>query len=283
MQEFFSNMISGIGINDVIDVAIVAFILYKVLEFIRDSRAEQLVQGLLVLIAVAILSDVLKLYTLNWLLKGGMTVGLIALVIVFQPELRRGLEYVGRNQIIKNALNLVSDEDAQSIIKEFLGVIEYLASTRTGALIVIERQTALSDIAESGTYINADITKEIIGNLFYEGAPLHDGAVIIRGDKILAAGCVLPLTQNKDLPKELGTRHRAGIGITEHSDCLTILVSEETGVISVATDGKLERYLDLKEIEKILIGLYYSTDKREYKGPFKHVASKVRRNKNVSK
>ena len=134
------------------------------------------------------------------------------------------------------------------------------SSTKTGALIILERETALSDIAETGTEVNADITSELLGNIFYEGAPLHDGAVLIRGDKIFAAGCVLPLTGNKNLNKSLGTRHRAGIGITENSDAIAIIVSEETGIISMAVDGKLTRFLDTKTVEKTLLNLYLSNN-----------------------
>ena len=138
--------------------------------------------------------------------------------------------------------------------------MDSFSSTKTGALIILERETALSDIAETGTEVNADITSELLGNIFYEGAPLHDGAVLIRGDKIFAAGCVLPLTGNKNLNKSLGTRHRAGIGITENSDAIAIIVSEETGIISMAVDGKLTRFLDTKTVEKTLLNLYLSNN-----------------------
>ena len=260
MENFFNNIISSIGINDILDILIVAFIVYKVISFIRDTRAQQLVKGLLVLIAAFFLSDVLDLYALNWILRGTLTIGIIALVVVFQPELRRGLEYVGRSKIVKAPFGQLDKEKAKDITDEFVKAVNSFSATKTGALIILERETALVDIAETGTEVNADISAQLLGNIFYEGAPLHDGAVIIRADRIYAAGCVLPLTENKNLNKSLGTRHRAGIGITEHSDAISIIVSEETGVISMAVDGKLTRFLDTKTVEKTLLNLYLNKE-----------------------
>ncbi len=258
METFFNNIISSVGINDVLDILIVSFIVYKILGFIRESRAQQLVKGLLVLVVAFFLSDIMNLYALNWILRQTMTLGVVALVVVFQPELRRGLEYVGRSKIVKAPFGQLDKEKAKNITDEFVKAVDSFSSTRTGALIILERETALSDIAETGTEINADISAQLLGNIFYEGAPLHDGAVIIRGDKVFAAGCVLPLTGNKNLNKSLGTRHRAGIGITENSDAISIIVSEETGIISMAIDGKLTRFLDTKTVEKTLLNLYLS-------------------------
>ena len=256
MNDFFDNIISSIGINDILDITIVSFIIYKILDFIKKTRAQQLVKGLLVLVITFFVSDILNLYALNWIMRGTMTLGVIAIVVVFQPELRRGLEYVGRSKIMKAPFGQLDKNKAKQITDEFVKAVDYCSSTRTGALIILERETALTDIAETGTEINADISAQLIGNIFYEGAPLHDGAMIIRGDRIYAAGCVLPLTENKELNKNLGTRHRAGIGITENSDAIAIIVSEETGVISFAMDGKLTRYLDVKAVEKLLLTLY---------------------------
>ena len=256
MSNFFNTVFSNIGIADILDILVVAFIVYKVLEFIRETRAEQLVKGLLLLGAAFFVSDFLNMNTLNWILKGITTMGILALVVVFQPELRRALEYVGRNKFIRGSMASIGKEKALKITEEFVTALRNLSADKTGALIVIERQTALNDRVETGTIIDADISEQLIGNIFYEGAPLHDGAVIVRGDRLYAAGCVLPLTENKNLDKELGTRHRAGIGITEHSDAITIIVSEETGVISMAKDGIITRYLDTKTIEKTLLDLY---------------------------
>ncbi len=259
MKELVSNLLTGIGITDVVDILIVAFVVYKVLGFIKESRAGQLVKGLLILLAAFFVSDLLQLYTLNWILKGTMTVGVIALIVVFQPELRRGLEYMGRSKLIRPVFGKVNKEKAKFIAVEVARSIENMSTARTGALIVVERETALTDIGETGTVIDANITSSLIETIFYEGSPLHDGALIIRGEKIYTAGCVLPLTENKALSKALGTRHRAGIGITENSDATVFIVSEETGIVSMAEDGKLDRFLDTKTVEKSLLNIYLNT------------------------
>lgn len=261
MGTFFNNIVSSIGLTDILDIAIVAFMVYKVLGFIRETRAEQLAKGLLVLVVVTLLSDIFHLYTLHWILSNVMTVGLLALVVLFQPELRRALEKLGRSKFI-NITGDVDKDEAKRIVTDISKAVETMSASRTGALMVIERETTLNDIVETGTVIDAAISSEMIGNVFYEGAPLHDGAVIIRGGRLYAAGCVLPLTQNKKLGKELGTRHRAGIGITEASDALVIIVSEETGVISLAENGKLTRFVDVKKIEKTLFGLYLQEEQK---------------------
>lgn len=284
MQEFFNNVISGIGIMDIIDILIVAFLIYRVLGFIRETRAEQLIKGLLVLVLATFLSEILNLHTVNWMLKGIMTLGVVALVIVFQPELRRGLEYLGRTKLLNKGLGQVDKEKAKHITTEFIRAIENFSKDRTGALIVLERQTALTEMTESGTIVDAEISAELLGTIFYEGTPLHDGAVIIREDRIFAAGCVLPLSQNKTIGKELGTRHRAGIGITEHSDAVTLIVSEETGIISMAVNGKLSRFLDTKTVEKNLLNLYLNNgDLGERKSFLPDFFKKIRRNSNASK
>ncbi len=258
MSEIFNNIISGVGITDVIDVAIVAFVIYKVLGFIRETRALQLVKGLLILVVITVLSDQFNLYTLNWILRNTLQLGVIALVIVFQPELRRALEYVGRSKFITPQFAQMDKERVKVITAAIIKAVDYFSSNKIGALIIMERETILNDIAETGTKIDAEISTELLGNIFYVGAPLHDGATIVRGDRVYAAGCVLPLTQSKTLSKELGTRHRAGIGITENSDAIAIIVSEETGIISVAVDGKLSRFLDIKTVEKTLLNIYLS-------------------------
>ena len=258
MTEVVTNMFAGFSVTDVIDVAIVAFVVYKILAFIRETRAEQLVKGLLVLVVATFLSDIFDLYTLNWLLEGTLTLGVIALIIVFQPELRRGLEYIGRSKFIKKQFGEMSKDKAKSITSTIIKAVDYFSVNKIGALIIIERETTLNDIIESGTEMDAVITERLLASVFYPGAPLHDGACIIRGERVIAAGCVLPLTQNRALSKDLGTRHRAGLGITEHSDAIALIVSEETGIISIAIDGKLSRFLDIKTVEKTLLNLYLS-------------------------
>ncbi|MBR5756607.1 MAG: diadenylate cyclase CdaA [Firmicutes bacterium] len=255
-MEYLRAILSGVGVTDILDIAIISFIIYKILGYIHSTRAEQLAKGLLFLIAAYIISGAAHLYTLNWAMGKVLNIGLIALVIVFQPELRRGLELIGRRGRLSLSLSMFKDDKAASAAKyadEIVNAISYFSSVKEGALIVLERQTALNDIAESGTIIDAAITTEMLENIFYTGAPLHDGAVIIRGDRIYSAGCMLPLSENPNLSKDLGTRHRAGIGITEQSDALVFIVSEETGIISMVEDGRISRFLDIKTVEKNLL------------------------------
>ena len=260
MKETLIDIFSNIGVTDVLDICVVAFIVYKILAFIRESRAQQLVKGIIALVAAYLISDLLDMHVLNWILKGTMTMGVVALIVLFQPELRRGLEYIGRGRIMGGRLSRLDKSKAKLITDEIVRACDSFSESRTGALIVIERDVTLGDIAETGTVINAEISTEMIGNIFYKGAPLHDGAVIIRDDRIYAAGCVLPLTASLDLNKELGTRHRAGIGITENSDAVVLIVSEETGVISVARGGRLTRFLDSKGLKKLLLNLYLAPE-----------------------
>lgn len=281
MQNFFSNTISTIGINDILDILITTFILYKILEFIKDTRAQQLLKGLLFVIAAYFVADYMNLYVVHWILKAVFTVGLFALVVIFQPELRRGLEYMGRSKIGMSKFVKIDKDKAKYISNEIANITASFSDSRTGALIVFERDVTLEDVAETGTLINADISSELLGNLFYEGAPLHDGAVIIRQDKVYAAGCVLPLTDKISINKSLGTRHRAGIGITENSDAVTLIVSEETGIISVAKDGQIIRFLEKKNVEKILMDLFIDEDESSSKLVF--WGKKLGRGKNAAK
>lgn len=256
MVEFFQNVFVGFRLIDVLDIVIVAYLVYKILGFIQETRAQQLVRGLVVLGIVFFLSDFLKLYLLNWLLRNFVTMGLFALIVLFQPELRRGLEQLGRRNIVSGQFRSLDKGNAIEVVKEIVAAVDDFSATRTGALIVFERETMLNDIIETGTIVDARISVRLLGNLFYEGSPLHDGAVIIRGDRIHAASCVLPLTEKKNIGRNLGTRHRAGLGVSEVSDALVIVVSEETGVISVAENGNFRRFMDLKSVEKILLGVY---------------------------
>ena len=256
MVEFFQNVFVGFRLIDVLDIVIVAYLVCKILGFIQETRAQQLVRGLVVLGIVFFLSDFLKLYLLNWLLRNFVTMGFFALIVLFQPELRRGLEQLGRRNIVSGQFRSLDKENAIEVVKEIVAAVDDFSATRTGALIVFERETMLNDIIETGTIVDARISVRLLGNLFYEGSPLHDGAVIIRGDRIHAASCVLPLTEKKNIGRNLGTRHRAGLGVSEVSDALVIVVSEETGVISVAENGNFRRFMDLKSVEKILLGVY---------------------------
>lgn len=262
MREFLENVFSGMGITDVIDILIVAVVIYKILGFIRKTRVEQLLKGVLVLVVATFLSDIFNLHTINWILKGTVALGAVAILVVFQPELRRALEYMGRSKLVKSSLTQLDKEKGKQITSHIVKAVETFSRDRVGALIVFEKETALSDIMESGTLVDAEISEQLLGNIFYEGAPLHDGAVIIRDGRVCAAGCVLPLTRSNAISKELGTRHRAGIGITENSDALVLIVSEETGIISMASEGHLSRFLDLKTVEKTLLNMYLNAEEQ---------------------
>ncbi|WP_409336966.1 diadenylate cyclase CdaA [Eubacterium sp. F2] len=277
MKDYILTLISSIRINDVLDILITAFVIYKILGFIKQTRAQQLVKGLLIIIAAYFASALLDLNTINWLLKGLFTFGLFAVVIIFQPELRRGLEFMGRSKFSVGSISQLDSEKAKHIVDEISSAAGEFSQSRTGALIVFEREIALDDVTESGTQLNAEISAQLLGNIFYEGAPLHDGAVIIRGDRIYAAGCVLPLTENKNLNKSLGTRHRAGIGISERSDALVLIVSEETGIISVAEDGRLRRFLDEKDVEKILLGMYLTGKDEDHSFKFSRFLERLKK------
>ncbi len=256
MLDGLTGLLMSIKITDLIDIVIVAFLLYKMFGFIRETRAQQLFRGILLIVAFFIISEIFNLSLLNWLMSRLITVGLIAVVILFQPEIRRALEQLGRRGVLRNQFKDLSKESAYATVHMLVDAIDDFSSTKTGALIAIEGETMLTDIIETGVVLNSEISVRLLGNLFYEGSPLHDGAVIIRGDRIYAASCVLPLTDRISIGKNLGTRHRAGVGLSEVCDAFVIIVSEETGAISVAKDGVLRRFLDLKSLEKMLLDIY---------------------------
>jgi len=235
---------------DVLDILIVAYVFYRIVLLIRGTRAEQLVKGLAVLLLVTVLSDSLGLRTLHEMLRGLMTVGIIAIPIVFQPELRRALEHLGRGKLFQRSY--WEPQDFQHFLNETTKAISVLVKKRIGALIVIERETGLNDLVETGIRMDAQVSAELMINIFFPRSPLHDGAVIMRGDQVIAAGCYLPLTENPNLSTELGTRHRAAIGVTEQTDALAVVVSEETGIISLAYEGRLIRYLEEKNLRNML-------------------------------
>lgn len=255
-----------LGFRDIIDIAIVSYILYRLILLIRGTRAEQLVKGLIILLIALVVSGQLGLKTIHWLLQGFMTIGLIAIPIVFQPELRRALEQLGRGRLFQRSpFNYEEEENFYRLLEELLKAIPVLVKKRIGAIIVLERETGLKDIVETGIKIDGLATAELLINIFMPRSPLHDGAVIVRGNTIAAAGCFLPLTENPNISKELGTRHRAGLGITEISDAVAIIISEETGVITLAHEGKLTRYLDEKTLRSTIINIYYSAGRKQKK------------------
>ncbi len=257
-MQTLKDLFANVRANDIIDIIIVALVFYKLFMLIRETRAEQLTKGIFALFVFTKLSEVLQLYTINWLLKQVMTVGTLAILIVFQPELRRGLEYIGRSRFLTKSFVEVKDETLARVTDELVEACASLSRQKIGALIVLERKTGLNEVVETGTTINGQVSSDLLINIFIPNTPLHDGAVIIKEDTIKAASCFLPLTDNTSLSKSLGTRHRAALGITEKSDALVLVVSEETGAISVAENGKIARYLDTQTLRKILMGMYES-------------------------
>lgn len=247
------NLISTIGFADIVDILIVAYLIYKVIDLIRKTSSYNLARGLLVLLIALWLSGMFKLAMINYLLRKAVDIGLIALVIIFQPELRKLLAKMGsRNFYGFFSYKAHETSEIDAAITQTVLACEQMSKTKTGALILFERNMKLNDIMATGTNIDSDITAELLKNIFYPKAPLHDGAAVIRKSRIAAAGCVLPLTSNNNLSKDLGMRHRAGIGASEQSDALVVIVSEETGAISVAIEGMLKRNLDKQTFEKIL-------------------------------
>lgn len=236
---------------NLLDVAIVAFVLYKLMMILKGTRAVQLIKGLVVLLMATVASKVFGLQSIYWLLEKAQTVFFIAIPVVFQPELRRALEQLGRGKLFIRTEYLAL-EDVEQLVNDIVRAVKIMAKRKVGVLIVMERQTGLADFVETGIKIDGLITSELLLNTFIPNTPLHDGAVITQNNRLIAASCFLPLSENPNLSKELGTRHRAAIGITEISDALVVLVSEETGVISVAEDGKLTRYLDDVTLRELL-------------------------------
>ena len=269
--SFFKNIINQISstfknltftFNDFLDILIVAVIIYWVIKLIRNTRAGQLAQGVILILILLLATDLFNLSASEYILNSFIEFGVLAVIIIFQPELRGALEKVGRSSLSKffSFANPEDESKSESKVNEMITdittAVERLAATKTGALIVIERETKIGDIIDTGIVVDAATTPELITNIFYNKAPLHDGAMIVRNNRIAAAGCWLPLSQNH-LDSELGTRHRAGLGVSEVSDALVIIVSEETGIISMAVEGQLHRRFSpdalVVNLKKILI------------------------------
>ncbi|MDH8679855.1 diadenylate cyclase CdaA [Fusibacter bizertensis] len=251
--ETMMAFVSEVKITYIIDIGIIAFVFYKLLGLIRETRAEQLVKGFLIILIISKLSEWAKLYAINYILQNTFTIGLIALVIIFQPELRKALEHLGRSQWLITNNKKGSVEEQTRSINEIVDAVSVMSRKKIGALIVMERLIGINDIIDTGTMLDAKISADLLMNVFYPKSPLHDGAVIIKNNRIMAAGCLLPLSSNKYISKELGTRHRAAMGMTESSDALIVIVSEETGAISMAVEGKLQRFLDTSTLRDLMI------------------------------
>ena len=249
----FWNRVPQIGVPEIIDILIVAFLFYTVMRLIRSTSAARVARSILLLLVVTGLTEIFKLYTLNWILSKILEIGVIALVIMFQPELRRMLERFGGRFFT----NLISSGGAaspeQQAIEATVAACEVMSKEKVGALLIFERSMPLDEYFKTGTIVDAKVSDQLLRNLFFKNSPLHDGAVIVRGSRVAAAGCVMPLTENTHLPSDIGTRHRAGIGSSEVSDAVVVIVSEETGTISVAIGGMLKRHLAPKTLEKLLV------------------------------
>ena len=273
-MEFFDNLwsiIKTIQFRDVVDILAIALIIFGLLKLIRETRAVQLLKGLMFLLAAYILSSIFNLVMLSSLLRLFFEASVIIIVVIFQPEIRKALEQMGRTKNWRKYIRVLSnygrsDEWEKAVRKSIIDAADtsvIFSRSRTGALIVFERETMLSDIASTGTIVDAETSVALFGNIFFNKAPLHDGAGIIRDGKLFAAGCILPLTGNKNVDINLGTRHRAALGISEQSDAVVLVVSEETGVISLAVEGQLERDLTRDKLIKRLNVLLLDENEEE--------------------
>lgn len=253
------NNFSTFNIQDAVDVLVITVAMYELIKLARQTRAGQVIKGVLIFLCIYALAAYCNLRTVSWVLSSIVQVGIIAVVVIFQPELRRGLERIGRtSNWVQRLMSSGRKADPglrgqwQSAVVAICDAAEQLSDTHTGALMVLERYNDLAEIIRTGTPLNADVIPEMLGTIFYEGTPLHDGATIIRDGKIIAAGCVLPLSNNLEMGKDMGTRHRAALGMSENSDAIVVVVSEETGIISMAKNGVLIRRLDRQNLFSLL-------------------------------
>ena len=273
--------VKNIGVFDIIDILIVAFIIFKAIEFLRDTHAGQLVKGIGFLFLAFVLSAAFSLNSLEWLLSRLIEYGILIIAIIFQPELRRLLEKVGRSNISLFGKQQSFDEEnlkVKDCIDSVCHAVSVMSDKRIGALIVFEKETILGEIVKTGTLLNAEASYELVCNIFYPKSPLHDGALVIRDGVLCAAGCILPLTANNNLNSQLGTRHRAAIGMSENSDSVVLVVSEETGNISLAINGQITRdYNSVTLKEELYLNLLSS--ETENKNIFMDIINKFKKNK----
>lgn len=245
------GLLTTVNILDLIDIVVVAYFLYRIYLMLKNTRAATLVKGLLVLVLFMLISRWLNLHVISWLLEKSMTVIMVALPVVFQPELRRALEQIGRGRLFNKGSEL-DEQEMEEMLNTVANATVIMSRRKEGALMVFERETGLEERIETGVAVDGLISDSLLLNIFEKDTPLHDGAVIIRGKRIVAASCLLPLTENRNLSQELGTRHRAAIGISEQSDAVVLVVSEETGAVSIARNGELMRYLTADDVKEIL-------------------------------
>ncbi|SMG57769.1 diadenylate cyclase [Paenibacillus aquistagni] len=266
--NYFTNLTWQDGMKDLIDILIVSYVIYKLLVLIRGTRAVQLLKGIFVLVIAWAVSSWFNLYTLEWLMNQMFTFGVLALVIIFQPELRRALEQIGRGKLFGSRSANEMDETGR-VIGELIKAVNYMSRRKIGALIVFERTTGLNEYIESGIAMHSRISSELLINIFIPNTPLHDGAVIVQGGDIAAAACYLPLSENPFISKELGTRHRAAIGISEVGDAISVIVSEETGDVSLAINGQIVRNINEESMISKLFEELQPKEKREFRSFWK--------------
>lgn len=278
---FSSNNI----VFDIIDIIAVTFIVYKIIQFMRQTRAEQLIKGIVVFVIVYIFAQLLKLNAINWILSIIIANLIVVIVVLFQPEIRSILEKLGRNGISTFTFSRTEDENdsKERLIEIVCKAVDNMHKTKTGAIIIIEQKTMLNEIVNTGTLIDANASVNLIQNIFFKNSPLHDGAMIIRNERVYAASCILPLTQNPDLSSELGTRHRAAIGISETCDAAVIIVSEETGAISMASGGKIDRNVGVDVLRSELQNMMITVKEEDNEGRFKKIFKKKEDDKNEEK
>ena len=261
LKEYSTRFaLPSVGLSDIIEIFLIAFLIYKIIGWFRGSKAGMIIKGIVVIVGFTVLASVLHFDTILWLLQNSLTFGITAALIIFQPELRRALEELGRGNFIAGFFNFDTAEKEklfdEKIITEISRAATEMSRTKTGALIVIEKGISLQDYEKTGILIDGKVSSQLLINIFEHNTPLHDGAVIVRGDRIVSATCYLPLTASQELGKELGTRHRAAVGISEVTDSYTVVVSEETGAISLAHDRRLIRNLTGEDIKDILMRAY---------------------------
>ncbi len=255
LREVYQRAVSAIlaiGFSDIIDILVVAFIIYKLLSMVRTSGAARVGKAIVVLLVLTLITSFLKMHMLNFILTNILSLGFIALVILFQPELRRALERLGAKSFLQLSGSNSPKSDMEEAILATVSACTIMSKERIGVLMAFERETSLEEYFKTGTIVDAKVSEQLLRNIFFPKAALHDGAVIIQNGRVAAAGCVMPLSDNSSLSSDLGTRHRAGVGTSEASDAVVVIVSEETGTISVAIGGMLKRHLAPQMLEKLL-------------------------------
>ena len=278
----FAALLPTIQIMDVVDILVVAFVIYKIILMLQTTSSSRIAKSIIIILILTAATSLLHMYLMNYLLDKILEIGLLALVIMFQPELRRMLEKLGSKSFREILSTKQEQRNIDHVISETVKACEIMSRERTGVLIVFERTTSLEEYQKTGTIVDAQVSSELLRNIFFTKASLHDGAVIIRNERIAAAGCVLPLTENRNISSDLGTRHRAGIGMSAVSDAVVVIVSEETGTISVAISGMLKRHLAPQTLEKLLLNELAPKEEVKTRNPLTKLLRRQKKEKDDS-